>query len=105
VSAGGGADTIPLGPGTYALSIPPGTTGDGSLEGDLDVAGPLTITHTGLAPAMIDGNGIDRVVHVLPNGEPDCSGLTIRNGMDNAVRSRNSQRGQSQPLGGDLDRE
>jgi CSLREA domain-containing protein len=78
--AGGGADTIPLGAGTYGLSIPPGTTGDGSLEGDLDVAGPLTITHTGLAPAVIDGNGIDRVVHVLPTGNLTASGLTIRNG-------------------------
>jgi CSLREA domain-containing protein len=78
--AGGGADTIPLGAGTYGLSIPAGTTGDGSLEGDLDVAGPLTITHTGLAPAVIDGNGIDRVVHVLPTGNLTASGLTIRNG-------------------------
>jgi CSLREA domain-containing protein len=78
--AGGGADTIPLGAGTYGLSIPPGTTGDGSLEGDLDVAGPLTITHTGLAPAVIDGGGIDRVVQVLPTGDLTASGLTIRNG-------------------------
>jgi CSLREA domain-containing protein len=78
--AGGGADTIPLGAGTYGLSIPPGSTGDGSLEGDLDVAGPLTITHTGLAPAVIDGNGIDRVVQVLPTGNLTASGLTIRNG-------------------------
>ena len=78
--AGGGADTIPLGAGTYGLSIPPGTTGDGSLEGDLDVAGPLTITHTGLASAVIDGNGIDRVLQVLPTGNLTASGLTIRNG-------------------------
>jgi CSLREA domain-containing protein len=78
--AGAGADTIPIGDGTYVLSIPPGTTGDGSLEGDLDVAGPLTITHTGLVPAVIDGNGIDRVLHVLPTGNLTASGLTIRNG-------------------------
>ena len=78
--AGAGADTIALGAGSYVLSISPGTTGDGSLEGDLDVAGPLTITHTGLAPAVIDGNGIDRVVHVLPTGDLTASGLTIRNG-------------------------
>ena len=78
--AGGGADTIPLGAGTYGLSIPPGTTGDDSLEGDLNVAGPVTMTHTGLAPAVIDGNGIDRVVHVLPTGNLTASGLTVRNG-------------------------
>ena len=78
--AGGGADTIPLGAGTYGLSIPAGTTGDDKLDGDLDVAGPLTITHTGLAPALIDGNGIDRVIHVLPTGNLTASGITIRNG-------------------------
>jgi CSLREA domain-containing protein len=79
-SAGAGPDTIPLGGGTFVLSIPPGTTGDDKIEGDLDVAGPLTITHTGLAPAVIDGNGIDRVVQVLPTGNLTASGLTIRDG-------------------------
>ena len=75
--AGGGADTIRIAPGTYTLSIPVGTTGD---DGDLDVAGPLTISHAGVTPAVIDGAGIDRVIHVLPTGHLIASGFTIRNG-------------------------
>jgi CSLREA domain-containing protein len=75
--AGGGADTIALAAGTYALSIPPGTTGD---DGDLDVAGQLTISHAGVTQSAIDGAGIDRVIHVLPTGNLTALGFTVRNG-------------------------
>jgi CSLREA domain-containing protein len=76
-SAGSGADTITLARGTYALSIPVGTTGD---DGDLDVAGPLAIRHAGVTPAVIDAGGIDRVIQVLGTGSLTASGFTIRNG-------------------------
>ena len=75
--AGAGADTITLAGGTYILSIPVGTTGD---DGDLEVAGPLAIRHAGVAPAVIDAGGIDRVIQVLGTGSLTASGLTIRNG-------------------------
>jgi CSLREA domain-containing protein len=75
--AGGGADTISLAAGTYALSIPPGTPGD---DGDLDVAGQLTIAHSGIAPAVIDGGGLDRVIQVLGGASLTGSGFTVRNG-------------------------
>jgi CSLREA domain-containing protein len=75
--AGSGADTITLAGGTYALSIPVGAAGD---DGDLDVAGPLTIRHDGVTPAVIDAGGIDRVIEVHGNGALNASGLTIRNG-------------------------
>ena len=78
--AGSGADTISLGAGTYGLSIPPGTTGDDKLDGDLYVASQLTITHAGVTPAAIDGGGIDRVIHVLGAADLTASGFTIRNG-------------------------
>lgn len=78
--AGGGDDTILLAGGTYVLSIPPGTTGDDKLDGDLDVAGQLTITHAGITAAVIDGGGIHRVIHVLGTGNLVASGFTIRNG-------------------------
>jgi CSLREA domain-containing protein len=78
--AGGGADTIPLAAGTYGLSIPPGTTGDDKLDGDLDVQGQLTITHTGIQPAVVDGGGVDRVIHVLGAANLTALGFTIRNG-------------------------
>jgi CSLREA domain-containing protein len=75
--AGGGADTIPLTAGAYTLSIPVGTTGD---DGDLDVAGQLTIAHSGIAPAVIDGGGLDRVIQVLGGASLTGSGFTVRNG-------------------------
>jgi CSLREA domain-containing protein len=82
--AGGGADTIPLVAGTYVLSIPPNTTGDEKLDGDLDVEGQLTITHAGVTPAAIDGGGVHRVIHVLGSGGLTASGFTIRNGRTDA---------------------
>ena len=75
--AGGGADTIDLATGTYALSISPGTSGD---DGDLDVTGQLTISHVGATQSVIDGAGIDRVLHVLPTGNLTALGFTVRNG-------------------------
>jgi CSLREA domain-containing protein len=78
--AGGGDDTISLAAGTYGLSIPPGTTGEDKLDGDLDVASRLTITHPGVMPAVIDAGGIHRVIHVLGAGNLTASGFTIRNG-------------------------
>ena len=78
--AGGGADTIPLATGVYALSIPRGATGDDRIDGDLYVSSPLTITHAGTTPAVIDGGGVDRVIHVYGAGNLTASGLTVRNG-------------------------
>jgi hypothetical protein len=76
-AAGSGADTITLGAGTYTLSIP-GTHSD---EGDLDIAGQLTIAHGGIAPAVIDGGRLDRVIQVLAGGHLIGSGFTVRNGL------------------------
>jgi CSLREA domain-containing protein len=75
--AGAGADTIALAAGTYRLSIPVGTTGD---DGDLDVTGQLTISHAGVAPTVVDGARIDRVIQVLPGGNLTARGFTVRNG-------------------------
>jgi CSLREA domain-containing protein len=74
---GTGADTIPLADGTYRLSIPLGTPGD---DGDLDVSSQLTIAHAGVAPAVIDGGGVDRVIHLLGGASLTGSGFAIRNG-------------------------
>jgi CSLREA domain-containing protein len=78
--AGGGADTISLAAGTYGLSIPPGTATADPLDGDLDVASQLTITHAGVKPAVIDGRGVDKVIQVLAGGNLTASGFTVRNG-------------------------
>lgn len=78
--AGGGTDTIPLSAGTYGLSIPPGASADGPLDGDLDVQGQLTITHAGVMPAVVEGGGVDRVIDVLGAANLTASGFTIGNG-------------------------
>jgi CSLREA domain-containing protein len=78
--AGAGADTIALAAGTYGLSIPRGSTGNDRLDGDLYVASQLTIMHTGIQPAVVDGGGLDRVIRVLGTGNLTASGFTVTNG-------------------------
>jgi CSLREA domain-containing protein len=79
-SAGSGADTIPLAAGTYVLSIPPDGGNDDNGDGDLDPDGDMTITHSGLAPTVISGGGIDRVLHVQNLVSVSVSSVTIRDG-------------------------
>jgi CSLREA domain-containing protein len=82
-AAGGGADTIPLAAVTYTLTIAPDGTEDDNLDGDLDIfaASQVTISHAGVAPAAINGGGIDRVLNVLADtGNLTLSGVTISGG-------------------------
>jgi hypothetical protein len=59
-----------------------GAAGDNAnLSGDLDIGVALTLVGAGPAQTIIDGNGIDRVIHVLPGGAAALVGLTIRNGL------------------------
>jgi len=74
-STGGGADTIRVPAGTYAVTRP--GVEDFNMSGDFDVKGiqPLTIEPADAAArVVIDGNGIDRVFHVQ-----DSVPLTLRN--------------------------
>jgi len=72
-------DIIDLPAGTYYLSGDAGD--DANVGGDLDIdtSRNLTITGAGNTKTYIDGNGIDRVLHIL-NGTISISDLTIRNG-------------------------
>lgn len=74
-----GADVIILPTGTFALTRG-GSGEDNSFSGDLDVTGELTIIGAGAAQTIIDGNDLDRVLHVLPGANLKLSGVTIRNG-------------------------
>jgi CSLREA domain-containing protein len=76
--AGNSADTIKLPAGTYVLTIT-GTVENASLTGDLDISSDLTIDGAGQGDTEIDGNGIDRVLHIL-SGTVTLSDLTIANG-------------------------
>ncbi len=76
---GNGPDAIKLGAATYKLTRT-STSEDGDLDGDLDITQSLTITHTGLAPAIVDGNGVDRIFDTAGAAVVVIDGLTIRGG-------------------------
>ena len=77
---GAGADSISLKEGTYMLTLA-GSGEDLGATGDLDIAGPLTITGSGPGETVIDANGIDRVFDILPGaGTVILSNLSIING-------------------------
>jgi len=81
--AGGGADTIVLPAGVYALGIP-GPNEDANASGDLDITSDLTISGSGAGTTIIDGAHLDRVVHVVPQaaeGIVEISDLTIQGGL------------------------
>ncbi|NIM52595.1 MAG: CSLREA domain-containing protein, partial [Gemmatimonadales bacterium] len=71
-TAGSGTDTITVPAGTYTLSIA-GTGEDAAATGDLDVTDDLTINGAGADSTIIDGGGIDRVLHV----DPASMGVTV----------------------------
>jgi CSLREA domain-containing protein len=74
-----GTDTINLPAGTYTLTIA-GQGEDGAATGDLDIQGTLTIAGAGAGSAIIDGNGLDRVLQVLDLGRLTLSEVTVTNG-------------------------
>jgi CSLREA domain-containing protein len=79
-----GPDSITLPAGTYALTIP-GFAEDLSATGDLDITDDLTISGAGQDATIIDGSGLDRVIHTLlsPGAAVlvEISSLTVRNGI------------------------
>jgi hypothetical protein len=76
-----GADTIFLANGLFRLTIA-GTGEDNAAKGDLDISGDVTIQGRGHTGTIIDGNGLDRVFHVL-SGTTSISQLTIQDGRCN----------------------
>jgi len=68
-SVSGGPDVIQLFPGTYQLTLT-GAGEDAAAFGDLDITGTLTIVGANPNTVIIDGNGTDRVFHIL-------TGLTV----------------------------
>lgn len=78
--AGSGADEIIVPTGTYVLTRT-GPDEDFAVTGDLDVSSDLTITGAGATQTIINGNQIDRVIHILFNDPTvTISGVTIQNG-------------------------
>ena len=80
--AGSGDDAITLGAGSYTLTLA-GTLEDNNATGDLDIVGStgdLTVNGAGASSTIIDGGGIDRVLHIL-NGTATINDATVTNGL------------------------
>ena len=77
--AGSGADTIVLSAGTYVLAIP-GTGEDAGLTGDLDITGALALFGGSADQTVIDGAGLDTVIHVADGAVVDIRGITVTGG-------------------------
>jgi CSLREA domain-containing protein len=78
-------DTINLPPGDYTLTRT-GSGEDGNSSGDLDVHRQLRINGGGARTTNIqagttNNNGIDRVLHVLQDGQLSLNGATVRYGQ------------------------
>ncbi|MEE4270710.1 MAG: right-handed parallel beta-helix repeat-containing protein [Thermoanaerobaculales bacterium] len=74
-----GPDTINVPAGRFQLTIG-GVMEDGSLSGDLDILDSVTIVGRGPGITIIDGNGIDRVLHVVTDSTVTIRGVTITGG-------------------------
>ena len=73
-------DTINLPAGTYVLTLT-GAGEDFGATGDLDIRSELTIAGAGAATTIIDGNDLDRVLHITgTNAAVNISNVTIQNG-------------------------
>ena len=75
-----GIDTIALPAGTYRLAVA-GIDEDAGATGDLDVRGDVVVTGAGSAQTIIDGDGVDRVLHVV-SGNATLVGVTVRGGRN-----------------------
>lgn len=76
-TAGSGADEITVPAGVYVLTL--GGAEDGNAAGDLDVLGDVTIIGAGADTTIVDGNDIDRVLHVRA-GVVVAEDVTFQNG-------------------------
>ena len=85
-SAGSGADTIVVPPGTYLLTIA-GRNEHANAAGDLDITSDLTISGAGAAASVVQAginfvtfHPVDRVLQVFAGADVKISGLTIQGG-------------------------
>jgi CSLREA domain-containing protein len=76
---GKGHDIIELPTGTYTLTRR-GARDDDNLVGDLDITSGMNIEGQGLSKIVIDGNGLDRVLHIH-SGTTRLKRLTITGGQ------------------------
>ena len=86
-------DTIYLPAGTYLLTGAPGEDANASGDLDFNSAHNITIIGDGRNVTIIDGNHVDRVLHIL-KGNVSITGVTIQNGKTpDAAYLKNSEWG------------
>ena len=78
--AGSGADTVLVPAGTYLLTIP-GAGENGNLTGDLDILDHLTLTGDGMSLTILDGDNLDRVLHMWLGLTVEINALTVTHGQ------------------------
>lgn len=86
-AAGAGAsDTVVIPAGTFTLALAGGGE-DAGQTGDLDVLGDTVLQGAGAGVTIIDGNALDRVVHVIVPAASlvQIQGVTIRNGKPEGI--------------------
>ena len=76
---GNGADTINLPAGTYTLTRA-GADEDNNATGDLDIKSSITIVGAGASVSVMDGNQLDRVLHIHEGAAVELAGVMITNG-------------------------
>ena len=84
-----GAVLIPA--GTYKIELA-GASEDNNATGDFDLKTPMSLYGAGMGDTLIDGNGLDRVIHFDPSGTGVTQGrmtahfadLTIRGGKSSS---------------------
>lgn len=79
INASSAGDTVSVPAGSYFLTIA-GIGEDAGTTGDLDIAVDLTIEGAGSVGAIVDANGIDRVLHATSGADLTLRGLTVRGG-------------------------
>jgi CSLREA domain-containing protein len=78
--AGNGADTVVVPSGTYTLTIS-GAGENNNQTGDLDILDHLTLTGDGAGLTVLDGNNLDRVLHMWMGLTVEINALTITHGQ------------------------
>ena len=75
----GGAHEISLPDGQYVLTIS-GRNEDQSATGDLDINSDITLVGSSVLGTVINGDSLDRVLHILPGNVVEISLVTIQEG-------------------------
>lgn len=81
-AAGSGADIISLPAGTYTLTLG-GVGEDNNTIGDLDITATVTLNGAGAATTIVNGNNLDRVIHIVNSVPVTLTNLTVQNGSVN----------------------